>query len=159
MKRLVVLLVYHAVGRGGEVANLNLDRMYFDENDHALLTGWGEIKTGHDSEIQYFPSRNEWQTCVYNALAVYMITAIHNGKLNTNTNPDEPLWLLPGYHALKPDGAATKITRILSDLCKKETVEGLGPEHTSHGLRAGSADDLALNEAVDVIAIICRGNW
>ena len=61
--------------------------MHFDKNDHALKMGWEGMKIGHDSEIQNFPSCDEWQTCVDHALAVYMITAIHNGMLKNNPNP------------------------------------------------------------------------
>jgi hypothetical protein len=159
LKRLVIVLVYHAVGRGGEVAFLNLSGMRFDQDEHGLWTGWGEPKTGHDGDIPYFPSKEEWLTCVLHALGVYIILAIHYGKLNSNRNPDDPIWLLPNYQGLANGGAATKISRILTELEKTKKVEGLSKDHTSHGLRAGSSDDLALNEAVDVISIICRGNW
>lgn len=159
LKRLVVVLVYHAVGRGGEVAFLNLSGMRFDQDDHGLWTGWGEVKTGHDNDLPYYPNKEEWLTCALHALGVYIISAIHNGKLNRNPNIDEPIWLLPDFQGLANGGAATKITRILSELEKTKKVEGLSEKHTSHGLRAGPSDDLALNEAVDVISIICRGNW
>lgn len=159
MKRLIVLCVYHAIGRGGEVAFMNLDAMRFDEDQHGLWTGWQETKTGHQNEIPYFPDIADWEVDTIQALAVYAITAINRGKLTDNPLPEEPNWLFPEYVSLVDGGAATKVSKILSTLQKKGRVEGLGVEHTSHGLRAGPSDELAMNEQVDVIAMIMRGNW
>jgi hypothetical protein len=157
-KRLVILLLYHAVGRGGEVAFLNMENMHFDENDSGLWTGWSEPKTSRDNELPYFPNNNEYLTDVIHALGVYLIYAIAKGHLNTPTTDSTP-WLLPGYQKVREAGVAAKVSKILSDLVKGGKVEGLASKHTSHSLRVGPADDLAMNESVDIISIIMRGNW
>jgi hypothetical protein len=152
-QRASVLCLYYAIGRAGEVAAINCDNMRFDEDDQCLLTGWNEFKTGHCNEIPYFPHAKSYEMDIFHALACYFVTA--GGGLR-NDDPDEPNWLFPNLAKLK-GGPASKISKMLSDLIGD--VEGLTKEHTSHGLRAGPSDDLAMNELVDIVALISLGNW
>lgn len=154
-ERAIILALYFAIGRAGEVAMLNCDNIHYDEDDQALWTGWNEQKTGHCNEIPYFPSAISYKMDFFHALACYIITA--GGKVSDNSNPEEPTWLFPNMADLKAGGPATKTSRLLASLVGQ--VEGLSKEHTSHGLRAGAADDLAMNELVDIVALISLGNW
>ena len=155
--RAIILCLYDAIGRASEVSVLNLDNIYWDPDDEMLWTGWNQVKTGRCTEISYHPDAESFLLDVYNALAVYIITS--GGKLSKNSNPDQPNWLFPGLEKLADGGAASRVTRLLTQLFEQESVPGLLKEHGSHGLRAGPSDDLAMNELVDVVSIICRGDW
>jgi hypothetical protein len=151
--RATILFLYYAIGRAGEVAAINCDNMRYDEDDECLLTGWNEFKTGHCNEIPYIPHAKSYQVDIFHALACYIVTA--GGDLR-NDDPDEPNWLFPKLAKLK-NGPAPKISAMLAGLI--DDVEGLTDKHTSHSLRAGPADDLAMNELVDIVALISLGNW
>jgi len=152
--RAVVLCLYHAIGRGGEVSTLNFQMMHWDPNDDILWTGWHESKTSQENEISFHPDRVSYKIDVLHALGCYIIT--QGDKLNS-CDPDEKDWLFPEFYNLASGGASAKATRIIKSLV--DYIPSLYPEHASHGLRAGPADDLAMNELVDVVSIIARGNW
>ena len=153
--RAIILCLYYAIGRGGEVSVLNFDNLRWDVDDDYLWTGWNEFKTGHSSEISYHPSATSYAVDILHALACYIVTA--GGKLSDNKHPDEPTWLFPNMADLADGGPAAKTSRIISSLIG--SVDGLGVEHTSHGLRVGSSDDLAMNELIDIVALIALGGW
>jgi hypothetical protein len=71
--------------------------------------------------------------------------------------PGAPDWLFPSMTGLAEGGASSKASRILKELVGK--VEGLLQEHASHGLRDGSADDIAFNYLVHGVCMISRGDW
>lgn len=152
--RAVMLCLYHAIGRGGEVSTLNFQMMNWDENDDILWTGWHEAKTSQENEISYHPDRLSYKVDVIHALACYIVT--QGGRLNSG-DPETKDWLFPEFYNLASGGASSKATRVLKSLVDK--IPNLLAEHASHGLRAGPSDDLAMNELVDVISMICRGNW
>jgi hypothetical protein len=158
-ERAVLITLYMAVGRGGEVSLTHFDGMRWSDEDEALWTAWPEIKTGHFGDISFHADatldyRMDW----LHSIACYIITAA--GKLGSaNKNPDDPAWLFPGYTNLADGGASSKASRILKKLAETGTVEGLRKEHTSHSLRAGSSDDMATNIWCHIVSMICRGNW
>jgi len=158
-QRAVILMLYHAVGRGGEVSTMNFDILWWcEDNETAPWTGWNKAKTGRSSEISIHPDHSSYRVCLVNALACYIITA--GGKLSSsgpNKNPDEPDWVFPGYADLADGGALTKAGRILKNLVGE--VEGLSEDHASHGLRAGPTDNMAKNRHCDLVVMISRGNW
>lgn len=154
-ERAIILMLYHAVGRGGEVATTNLDIMHWEENDKMLWSGWNQMKTGRGTELSFTSDSLNFEIDFLHALAAYIVTA--GGSLASDPASDEPAWLFPGYTDLKNGGAASKVSRILKDLVG--VVEGLDELHASHGLRVGPTDDLAMNIAVNIVSIIARGDW
>jgi hypothetical protein len=154
-QRAILLTLYHSVGRGGEVSTLNFNNLRWSEDDEMLWTGWNELKTGRNTEISYHEDYDSYQVDQIHALACYIITA--EGKLKGSADPDEPDWLFPDFANLADGGASTKATAILRALVG--VVEGLDAKHTSHGLRAGPTDDMAMNRVCDVVCMIARGNW
>ena len=133
--------------------------MYFEKTDHGLWSGWQETKTGHRVDIPFFLDAKDFTVDVIHALAVYVISACDQGHLCDNANPDEPNWLFPQFSSIAEEGCSAKVSQILEELEKRGSVDGLRKFHKSHGLRAGASDDLAMNELVDVVSIISRGNW
>jgi len=55
-ERAVILALYHAIGRAGEVAALNFTNRRWTD---CLWSGWNEFKTGKDSEINFFPDKED----------------------------------------------------------------------------------------------------
>lgn len=153
-ERAVLLTLYHAVGRGGEVSTTNFDLMQWDEDDEALWTIWNQVKTGRCGDISMHPDAENYKMCVLHALACYIITA--GGKLKS-TDLEAPDWLFPSFYDLAEGGASSKASRILKNLVG--TVEGLEESHAGHGLRAGSCDDMATNHLLSIVSMIARGDW
>ena len=153
-ERAILTTLYHAVGRGGEVATCNFSLLRWDDDDETLWTTWSQTKTGRFTNLSFHPDAASYVICEFHALASYIITA---GASLRNMEPGAPDWLFPSMMGLAEGGASSKASRILKELVGK--VEGLVQEHTSHGLRAGSADDMAFNYLVHVVCMISRGDW
>jgi hypothetical protein len=158
-ERAVILSLYHAVGRGGEISNTTFEAMEWNEEEAALFLNWPSQKTGTEGDISMHPNaKGQYLTDWIHAIACYIVTCA--GRLGqANNNPNDPSWLFPGYNDLADGGAASKASRILKKLWESGAVEGLRKEHTAHGLRAGSSDDMATNMYCHLVAMIARGNW
>jgi hypothetical protein len=154
-ERAIVLTLYHAVGRGSEVSTCNFDLFRWDEDEECLWTAWQQVKTGRGTDLSFHPDATSYVTCEINALACYIVTA---GNSLVNKESGAPDWLFPGLSDLsEKGGASSKATRILKKLIGR--VDGLRSEHTSHGLRAGPADEMAFNHLVHTVCMIARGDW
>ena len=127
--------------------------MHYEVIDFILWTGWHEIKTGQENEISYHPDRISFEMDSIHGFGSYIVT--QGDMLQSGENEKD--WLYPDFYKLESGGAASKASRIIKGLV--DEIPNLEKDHASHGLRAGSADELAMNESVDVVSIISRGNW
>lgn len=157
--RAVVVTLYHAVGRGGEVSHTYFEGMHWSEEDEALWTSWPEEKTGHNGDISFHANaKGEYLTDWIHSMGCYIITSA--GRLGSvNKDPDDPSWLFPSYTNLADGGASSKASRILKSLHKEGSVKGLLAQHASHGIRGGASDDMATNKTCHIVNMICRGGW
>eukprot|EP00542_Grammatophora_oceanica_P003567 CAMPEP_0194065926 /NCGR_PEP_ID=MMETSP0009_2-20130614/85740_1 /TAXON_ID=210454 /ORGANISM="Grammatophora oceanica, Strain CCMP 410" /LENGTH=749 /DNA_ID=CAMNT_0038718827 /DNA_START=67 /DNA_END=2316 /DNA_ORIENTATION=+ len=151
--RALLMMLYHAVGRAGEVSTINFDLFRWDDDDEAVWVEWGQQKTGRTSPISLHPDAEGPLVDVIHALACYIVSA---GDIR-NRNVDEPHWLFPSVASLVDGGASSKANRILEKLRGK--IPDLCAGHTSHGLRAGATDDMANNYLCHLVCMIARGDW
>ena len=72
-ERAVLLMLYHAVGRGGEVSSTSWDLAQWKDDVECLLAQWGETKKGQQYGMSFHPDASNWRVCTFNALACYLI--------------------------------------------------------------------------------------
>jgi hypothetical protein len=149
-----VCTLYHAVGRGGEVADTTFTSMKWDSTLEALWAGWPEVKTTHYTDLSFFANVHSYgyPTCYMWTFGAYII--MEEGALRTQKNM--PDFIYPDYRKLK-GSASAKVTQAISSLVGK--VDGLLKEHTSHGLRVGATDDMLSNNFCHLACAIARGAW
>ena len=154
--RAVLVMLYHAVGRGGEVSTSNWDTAIWEQcRGGRFYLDWGEVKGGKHCVLDFFPDASNFLICMIHSLAAYLITS--SGKVQGSAvDPQAPSWIFPSFVDMAEGGATNKASRILKKLVGE--VEGLHNGHTAHGLRAGAADDMLLNKACNIIGAIFRGN-
>jgi uncharacterized protein YihD (DUF1040 family) len=155
--RAVLVMLYHAVGRGGEVSTSNWDTAIWEKREGGrFYLDWGEVKVAKHSVLDFFPDAdNNHLICMIHSLAAYLVTS--PGKVKSSTVTDAPAWIFPSFVDMADGGATSKASRILKNMV--DDVDGLHEGHTVHGLRAGAADDMLLNKDCNIIGAIFRGNW
>lgn len=65
-ERAVLAMLYHAVGRGGEIASTTWESAEWDEDRNHLLFDWGEIKNGQQYVMTLHPAADiecGWLLC------------------------------------------------------------------------------------------------
>jgi hypothetical protein len=151
-----VCTLYHAVGRGGEVADMNFATMKWDTTFESLWGGWAEVKTTHYTDLSFFANvlKYGYATCYMWTFGAYIIMEQAGGALRTQLNM--PDFVYPDYQKLR-GSASSKVTAAISTLFGK--VDGLLKEHTSHGLRVGATDDMLSNNFCHLVCAIARGAW
>jgi hypothetical protein len=156
VERVVILALYYAVGRGGEVSAMNFNTMEWDAEDERLWTGWFEFKTGQSNAIDFLPDgEGDFLLDFYHAFAEYIICC--KERLANSPNITEPNWLFPDYASLADGGAAAKTGRTLEKMV--DHVPGLTKKHGSHAFRDGATDDMLAHPMISLIEAIMRGNW
>jgi hypothetical protein len=158
-ERCVILVLYHAVGRGGEVSTSTWNSAQWEDGREFLSFDWGELKKGQQYTMTFHPDAKGWELDVYHAIACYLIGGHGKAKASTSTSATKGVnWILPGYVDMKDGGASTKVSHIL-EKCHKGGVEGVHEGATSHGLRVTATDDMVFNHLLAVFAAIARGGW
>lgn len=154
-ERLQIILLYFSIGRGVEIQHLNFEGLsWIEENGGTLWANWNEIKCSYTNEIPFLPSNISFLMDSLHALVCHVITA---GPTLSNPDPTEANWIFPNLEHMSQNAVAQNTTNILKSLVG--LVEGLFKRHTSHGLRVGATDDALANELVDLVSVICLGNW
>ena len=130
--RAVLVMLYHAVGRGGEVSTSNWNTALWELcRGGRFYLDWGETKGAKHSFLDFFPDAACFPICMIHSLASYLITSPGTVKSST-VDPSGPSWIFPTFVHMAGGGAAAKASRILKSLV--EEVEGLTSGHTAHGL-------------------------
>jgi hypothetical protein len=156
--RAVILALYHAVGRGGEVSTSNWNTAGWEviNGEGRFSLNWGETKGGKEALLPFFPDYNTSSICFLHGLASYLITT--TGQCKVGEEDANVEWIFKSYSDItNGGGASTKATRILKSLIGR--VTGLRDVHTVHGLRAGASDDMMLHPMANILGAIARGNW
>jgi hypothetical protein len=152
-KRAIMLLLYHSIGRAGEAAATNFNLLHWDDTHFLLWSGWNQMKASRGGELSYTTDSTNYEFDIIHALATYVISAGHKlSKRELARGPNgevvpELVWLFPDYAKLENGGCAAKINAILRQLYDQKVTSML---FTSHGLRVGATNDLAM---------VARGDW
>lgn len=158
-ERCVILILFHAVGRGGEVSTSTWNSAQWEEEREFLSLDWGELKKGQQYLMTFHPDAKDWVLDVYHAIACYLIGGHGKAKASTSTSATNGInWILKGYVDMKDGGASTKVSSIL-EKCYKSGVEGVHEGASSHGLRVTATDDMVFNPLLAIFATIARGGW
>mmetsp|Transcript_19499 Transcript_19499/g.42365 ORF Transcript_19499/g.42365 Transcript_19499/m.42365 type:complete len:741 (+) Transcript_19499:209-2431(+) len=157
-ERLVLLMLFHAVGRGGEVSTSTWDSARWDEDREFLELDWGEFKKGQQQIMTFHPDAKNWRLCIYHAFACYLLTSSGGNKASTTRVEAGISWILASYVDMREGGAATKAGKILKK-CRDGGVKGIPEESGSHGIRVAATDCMIFNHLLQVFDVIARGNW
>ena len=71
--RCVILILYHAAGRGGEVSTSTWNSAQWEDNCEFLSLDWGELKKGQQYIMTFHLDAKGWELDVYHATACYLI--------------------------------------------------------------------------------------
>ena len=177
-ERAVLLMLYHAVGRGGEVSSTSWDLARWNDEVECLLAQWGETKKGQQYGMSFHPDASNWRVCIFNALACYLIltggspdrASVSSAEAGVRClyrfccvsiqvlTPIKVHWIFPSFVNLVEGGAAKKASKIL-EKCRAGGVKRLPKDSTSHGIRVSATDDMIHNHLVSVFVVIARGGW
>ncbi|EJK44324.1 hypothetical protein THAOC_37144, partial [Thalassiosira oceanica] len=139
--RAILVTLYHAVGRGGEVDSSTWESAQYDTDRSMLVFDWGESKNGVQYAMTMHPQnpgeKNDgWLTDWNHAMAGHIL---QNGIS----------YLFPAYTGMAPGGAATKVSKIIKK-ARDGGVDGIPEEMASHGLRV-TGTDVMIAPSLDAI--------
>jgi hypothetical protein len=157
--RAVLVSVFQAIGRAGEIGNTTWDSLDWDGDNEHIAVDWGELKTGQQYLMTFHPDASDWVLCSFHAMACYLImgpTAVRSSTAEAEAN-----YMFPAYVHL--GDASTKVSNVL-DKCRKSEdnpkgVEGIPSGAASHSLRKSSFNAALLHPCVGLLEAICRGGW
>jgi hypothetical protein len=161
-RRAIMLLLYHSIGRAGEAAATNFNLLYWDDTHFLLWSGWNQMKASRGGELSYTCDSSNFELDLIHALATYVLSAGHKlSKRDLTRGPNgdvvpDLVWLFPDYAKLEGGGCAAKINNVLRQLYEAKVTSML---FTSHGLRVGATNDLAMQSDVPFLSIVARGDW
>jgi len=161
--RLVALLGYFAIGRGGESSQTTYERMDWSASYDTMELWWEEPKTLAIYNLTFFVDPESYSTCLFHAWSGYLllngpIAAAHVG--GPHPLGDDVNWVFPML-AAREATASEAVTKILRDAAaevddwKDRDTEDI----TSKGLRRGGFDDLYLLFKMNPYPGASRGGW
>ena len=160
-ERAVIAMLYHAVGRGSEVAATTWESAEWDDDKQFLLFDWGEIKTGQQYIMTLHPnadSEDGWLLCSIHSIACNLICGSTVYKASASAEEAGMNFMFNNYFGMADGGAASKVSRIIQK-CRDGGVEDLPEDFTGHGLRVAAADEMMFNVHLPFFAAIARGGW
>ena len=96
-KRAVIVNLYAACGRSGEVATQTWDHMTYDPERDAFVNYWGDTKNGQQSEMTYVPDAENFALDVGHALACNLVTGgFGNHRASATTAECGTNWIFLG---------------------------------------------------------------
>ena len=157
--RIVFITLYSVIGRAGESATATWNTMRWHTTLQCPVFVWSEVKTGKDCPVSMFCDASSWEMCWWHSMFCYLMTSDAGSyDCAKDTIPDGVEFLFPFLHSTS-EGVSSMVTRVLHKLAKLGVIPGLTMSHTSHGFKAGAADDASLHSFINIIAIVCRANW
>jgi len=115
IERLLLLLTFHGVGRGGEAGFLKWGESHWDHEYEAWEALWGEKKVAGDKYPMVFCGDGEglWEIDIFHAMGTFAV--LEGGLQRTNRSSDNDSFVLPPFARLE---GARRITKVI----KKYTV-------------------------------------
>ena len=156
-ERAVLTTLYHAVGRGGEVALSAWENLYWDDDRQHLAMDWGELKTSSQCIMTFHPDANDWVLDEIHSLACYALA--NPSATRSSTAEANITYMFPAYASLS--NVSKKVSKIL-DKCRKSDdnphgVESIPPEAASHSIRVSSFNEALFGSTF--IEAVSRGGW
>ncbi len=156
-ERCILVILFHSVGRGGEVSTSTWDEAEWNVDQEFLSLKWGEIKNGRQHEMTFHPDAMDWMLDMFHALACYIIAGPATAP-KSSAAASGVHWMFPAYVDMVKGGAASKASRII-EKCRKNGVEGIPDGASSHGIRVTATDDMTFHHLLSVFCAIARGGW
>ncbi|EJK48593.1 hypothetical protein THAOC_32595, partial [Thalassiosira oceanica] len=156
--RAILVTLYHAVGRGGEVDSSTWESAQYDTDRSMLVFDWGESKNGVQYAMTMHPQnpgeKNDgWLTDWNHAMAGHILCGPRKFSPQNGIS-----YLFPAYTGMAPGGAATRVSKIIKK-ARDGGVDGIPEEMASHGLRVTGTDVMMFNPHLPFMSGITRGGW
>jgi hypothetical protein len=132
-KCVLMLLLYHSIGRAGEVAATNFNLLHWDDTHFLLWSGWHQMKASHGGEVWYISDSMNYEFDIIHALATYVITAGHKlSKHGLAQGPNgevvpELVWLIMTFEDMK-----TNYNKQNQNCVVKAIVSAMDTSELSH---------------------------
>ena len=154
-QRFLTILNYQSCHRGGEYANMSWSFFSWNADDGCINGDKRESKTGRDYNVPFCHSL-DWQLDFFHSLACMLMTNEATvGAAGSDPLGIAPEFLFPEMYNSLPGKAANEVTKIFK-LCYADKVGGVSSDMTSTSLRCGAADDMMINQHMDIIDAISR---
>ena len=160
-RKLVILQIFMAVGRTGEVGSLDWEQIKMDYANGLPFLNWRDLKCSKDKDVPILPSCSNSDLDLFVAYGDAAIMGQFN--LEGPSPSGEPKALFPQFALV--DKLAPKVSRWLVDMMPgsksqfaKFAVVELDPETTSHGLRHGSIDEMEAHGVAGELAADLSGH-
>lgn len=154
-ERAILATLYHAVGRGSEVASANWGSAYWNAQLELFVFDWGEFKRGEQQEMTFSSDAESWELDFHHCLACSLIGG--NGVRKVSASDTNINWIFPQVVNLADGGAASMVGRIL-DKCRPN-VDGIPIDTNCHGLRVTGTDEMIFCPMLSLFSAIARGGW
>jgi len=154
-ERAILATLYHAVGRGSEVASANWGSAYWNAQLNLFTIDWGEFKRGEQQEMTFSSDAESWELDFHHCLACSLIGG--NGVRKVSASDANINWMFPQVVNLADGGAASMVGRIL-DKCRSN-VDGIPEDTNCHGLRVTGTDEMIFCPSLSLFSAIARGGW
>ncbi len=161
-ERAALVMLFHAVGRGSEVAATTWDSATWDEDRQMLIFDWGEFKGGQQYIMTLHPSadvEDGWVLDSFHSTASYLLCAPTKYKASASAAETGINFMFPAYVDMADGGAASKVSRTIEKCREGGAVEGIPDDLTSHGIRVAAADEMMFNVNLPFFSAIARGGW
>jgi len=153
MIRVVLVLLFLACGRGGEIADMSWLNCLWCGTEMMFTLLWGQLKTGRQKVINFPCDYDCPEMDFYHSMGSYLM-------FYTTTATA----VFPSLKRQTGSSAAVCTTYLKTftpaDKNRKTpTVKGLSNNSTSHGVRIGAANEMVRSPTCGLFNAIARGGW
>lgn len=158
-KRLELVLLNHAAGRGGEHYLLRRDEAQWDPRLRCLDLNWHILKQLDSQCMIMVPEKrvdeDSFTVDFYHSLGTYF--SLDKGLLAMRYNPAKRKFVFPSLHDNKKENVAKALTgaiRSVLDMPKSEKSR-----FSTRSVRMATATELAAHQDISVDERVNRGGW
>ena len=158
MYRLLIVITYLSVGRGGEGKFVRWESSFWDLFLKAFVSNWLQPKTMEEDLMPYTPDKELFSCDILHSFGVYF--TLCDGLYRDPHEHDKKLlaarnFIFPSLHKHRDDFVAKKITALLT----KYTPDAYKDTTSAKSLRIGSNTSLAMHRDVTFHMQQSRGGW
>jgi hypothetical protein len=152
-KRLVILLLYYAVARGGEPKFLRYDEMAWDYLLELIDGYWTQLKTLEKTPITFGPHFDYWLFDLFHSFACFYV--VNDGLYRKPEEAKIAKYVFPSFYKVSNESVTRNITAWLRQHCSTELKKAT----SSKSIRKGAYTALAMNPLISKEERLVRGAW
>ena len=153
-QRIVILITFLGLGRGGESKFLRYDEWYWDPLLELIDAIWAQMKTLEKWPTTFGPDYYSYVLCFYHAFQ-HCFFLVDSGLYRPPSQEPIAKFVFLTFHGMKNDRVSTMITTWLRAQCDPK----LKAATKSKSLRKGANTELTMNRSITKQQRLVRGGW